>query len=297
MVRLSRPLPPVFLLLSLMAHGQGRIDCNALHSRILSDTIHYCVELPPGYDQKDQAHATRRHPVLYFLHGLGEDEQTLVNTGGWNLIEDLRRQHKISDFLIVAPEGKGTFYVNSADGAVRYNDFFLREFMPYIESKYRVKAGRQNRGLTGVSMGGYGALRFAFAYPELFGSVSAQAPALITQSPQQLDAAEQSGMPLGRLLETVFGKPINVRHWRVNSPFVLARNNAAGLRSLAIYFNCGQEDNLGFEKGAEALHHQLHAEGVKHEYHLYPGDHSMRYFLAHIGEVMEFHSRAFGAQK
>lgn len=279
------------------AQGQSRIDCNALNSRILKRVIHYCVQLPPGYDANDPKHPPRRYPVLYFLHGLGQNEQTLFNTGGWNLIEDLRQQHKIGDFLMVAPEGMRSFYVNSADGSVRYSDFFLREFMPYIESKYRIRPGREGRAITGVSMGGYGALRFAFAHPELFSAVSAQSAALMTESPQELDAAEHSGAPIAKVLGTVFGQPVDVTHWKENSPFVLAKKNEAGLRNLAIYFNCGQEDDYGFEKGAQALHQQLQAEGIRHQYHLYPGDHSLTYFLAHIGETMEFHSRAFGAQK
>jgi len=277
------------------AQGQSRIDCNALNSRILKRVIHYCVQLPPGYDTNE--HSPRRYPVLYFLHGLGQNEQTLFNTGGWNLIEDLRQQHKIGDFLMVAPEGMRSFYVNSADGSVRYSDFFLREFTPYIESKYRIRPGREGRGITGVSMGGYGALRFAFAHPELFSAVSAQSAALMTASAQEMDAAEHSGAPIAKLLGTVFGQPVDVTHWKENSPFVLAKKNAARLRKLAIYFNCGQEDDYGFEKGAQALHQQLLAEGIQHQYHLYPGDHSLTYFLAHIGETMEFHSRAFGAQK
>ena len=277
------------------AQGQSRIDCNALNSRILKRVIHYCVQLPPGYDANE--HSPRRYPVLYFLHGLGQNEQTLFNTGGWNLIEDLRQQHKIGDFLMVAPEGMRSFYVNSADGSVRYSDFFLREFMPYIESKYRIRPGREGRAITGVSMGGYGALRFAFAHPELFSAVSAQSAALMTASAQEMDAAEDSGAPIAKLLGTVFGQPVDVTHWKENSPFVLAKKNEARLRKLAIYFNCGQEDDYGFEKGAQALHQQLLAEGIQHQYHLYPGDHSLTYFLAHIGETMEFHSRAFGAQK
>ena len=87
--------------------------------------------------------------------------QTLFNTGGWNLIDDLRQKKQIGDFLIVAPEGKRSFFVNSSDGKFRYSDFFLNEFMPYIEHKYRVQAERKSRAITGVSMGGYGALRFA----------------------------------------------------------------------------------------------------------------------------------------
>jgi S-formylglutathione hydrolase FrmB len=282
---------------SVGASTQGRIDCNVLSSRILKQAVHYCVELPPGYDVNSTKLPPRRYPVLYFLHGLGENEQTLFSTGGWNLIEDLRQQHKIGDFLIVAPEGKRSFYINSADGSVRYSDFFLTEFMPYIENKYRIRSGRAARAITGISMGGYGALRFAFAHLELFSSVSAQSAALITESPQELSAAERSGTSLGSLLGAVFGEPIDAPHWKENSPFVLVRKNKAGLRKLAIYFNCGKDDDFGFEKGAASLHQELQTEGIQHEYHSYPGDHSLTYFLTHLGETLEFHSRAFTAQK
>jgi putative tributyrin esterase len=284
------------IFLPLAATTETRTDCNVINSHILKQAVHYCVQLPSAYDLNDPKRPPRRYPVLYFLHGLGQNEQTLFGTGGWNLIEDLHRQHKIGDFLVVAPEGKRSFFINSADDALRYSDFFLQEFMPYVESRYRVRPGRRGRAITGISMGGYGALRFAFAHPELFGAVSAQSAALITQTPEEIDATQRSGTPLDRLLGAAFGQPVNVPHWKRNSVFVLARKNQAGLRKLAIYFNCGQADDYGFEDGTAALHQQLLGEGVQHEYHLYSGDHSLTYFLAHIGEVMEFHSRAFAEQ-
>jgi S-formylglutathione hydrolase FrmB len=287
-------LAAIVLSVSLSARAQSRIDCNALNSHILKHEVHYCVYLPASYDVGAAKNPAQRYPVLYFLHGLGDNEQTLFNSGGWTLLDDLRKQHKIGEFLIVAPEGGRTFYVNSADGSVRYSDFFLREFIPHIENKYRISSGRKNRAISGISMGGYGALRFAFAHPEMFLAVSAQSAALITESPQELATAAKSGAPLGKLLATVFGNPIDVPHWRENSPFVLAQENIAAIRKLAIYFNCGQDDNYGFEKGAAALDAQLKKEGVKHEYHPYPGDHSLTYFLSHFAEVMEFHSREFG---
>jgi S-formylglutathione hydrolase FrmB len=225
---------------------------------------------------------------------LGDNEQTLFNSGGWTLLDDLRSQHKMGDFLIVAPEGRRSFYINSADGSVRYNDFFLQEFLPRVEHKYRILPGRAGRAISGISMGGFGALRFAFAHPELFSAVSAQSAALITQSPQALDAVSQTGSPLTGVLDAVFGRPINVPHWNETSPLLLAKKNAAALRRMAIYFNCGQDDNYGFEKGAAALHDELQKENVKHEYRAYAGDHSLAYFLSHFAEVMEFHSRAFG---
>lgn len=282
-----------FLVAGSLASAQSRIDCSALNSHILKQVVHYCVYLPSGYDAGTTQRPPQRYPVLYFLHGLGDNERTLFNSGGWTLLDDLRNQHKMGDFLIVAPEGWRSFYVNSADGSVRYSDFFLQEFLPHIERKYRVRAGRAARAISGISMGGYGALRFAFAHPELFSAVSAQSAALITQSPQELDAAGQTGAPLTGVLGPVFGKPINSAHWNANNPFVLARKNAAELRSLAIYFNCGRDDNYGFEKGAAELHTELLGEHVKHEYHAYPGDHSLEYFLSHFAEVMEFHSQAF----
>jgi S-formylglutathione hydrolase FrmB len=282
------------LAVSLSVQAQSRIDCNALNSRILKHEVHYCVYLPASYDAGASRHPAQSYPVLYFLHGLGDNERTLFNSGGWTLLDDLRRQHKMGEFLIVAPEGGRTFYINSADGSVRYSDFFLQEFVPLIETKYRISKGRGNRAISGISMGGYGALRFAFSHPELFSAVSAQSAALITESPQELDTAARSGAPLGKLLATVFGSPIEVAHWKENSPFVLANRNQAALRRTAIYFNCGQDDNYGFEKGAAALHEQLQKGKIEHEYHPYPGDHSLSYFLDHFTEVMEFHSRAFG---
>jgi len=283
-----------FFILPPSLHAQSRIDCNAINSRILKRPVHYCVYLPAGYDAGASKRPPQSYPVLYFLHGLGDNERTLFNSGGWTLLDDLRQQHKMGEFLIAAPEGGRTFYINSADNSVRYSDFFLQEFVPLIEAKYRIAKGRVNRAVSGISMGGYGALRFAFAHPEMFTAVSAQSAALITESPQELDTASRSGAPLGKTLASAFGDPIAPQHWKENDPFVLAQKKVTALRRLAIYFNCGRDDNYGFEKGAAALHVQLQKEGIKHEYHPYPGDHSLSYFLSHFIEVMEFHSRAFG---
>ena len=284
----------ILLFVTAVSAAQSRIDCSAINSQILKQVVRYCVYLPSGYDAGATQHPSRRYPVLYLLHGLGDNEGTLFNSGGWTLLDDLRKQHKMADFLIVSPEGRRSFYVNSADGSVRYSDFFLQEFMPHIERAYRIVPGRSGRAISGISMGGYGALRLAFAHPEMFSAVSAQSAALITQTPQELDAASRTGAPLTAVLAPVFGKPIDVLHWNNNSPFLLAKKSAVPLRKMAIYFNCGQDDNYGFEKGAAALHDELQKEGVTHQYHPYPGDHSLTYFLSHFAEVMEFHSRAFG---
>jgi len=292
---LQKFLVAATLVVALTAAAQDRIDCTTIQSKILHRDVRYCVEIPASYDAPESS--ARHYPVLYTLHGLGDDEQTLSKTGGWTLIEDLRKEHKIGDFLVVAPNGGRSFYINSADGKVLYSDFFLHEFMPAIEKKYRVLPGRAARGISGISMGGYGALRFAFAHPELFSSVSAQSAALILESPKDLNAAAKSGSPVVQTLLRVFGSPVNLEHWDANDPYALARKNASALRRTAIYFNCGRSDEYGFEKGAAALDAELTQLHLTHEYREYPGGHSLDYFLSHLRETMEFHSRSFAAQK
>lgn len=271
------------------ALAQGRVDCNALKSRILHRPVRYCVMLPPSYETERD----HKYPALYFLHGLGENEQTLLRSGGWGLIEDLRQQHKIGDFLMIAPEGRGSFFINSADRRDRYSDFFLTEFIPYIEVHYHIVRDRKARGVTGLSMGGYGALRFAFAHPDVFSSVSAQSPALMTESLKEMNADLRDAGPLAKLMGGVFGNPINIPHWKENNPFDLARRNRSQIKNESIYINCGAQDEYGFAEGASRLHQQLLSEGIRHEFHLYPGGHSAEYFLSHLGETIEFHSRAF----
>jgi S-formylglutathione hydrolase FrmB len=271
--------------------AQGRIDCSAVNSRILHRSVRYCALLPPSYGGREGT----KYAVLYFLHGLGENEQALIASGGWGVIEDLLEEHQVGDFIVIAPQGGSSFFINSAAGGERYSDFFLSEFLPYIENHYRVVKDRRRRGITGLSMGGYGALRFAFAHPEIFASVSTQSPALITESPAQINRDMRTPGPLARSLGTVFGNPIDVRHWQENNPFDLARRKPIELKQEAIYINCGAEDELGFAQGAVKLHQQLLTEGIRHEFHLYPGGHNAEYFLSHLGETIRFHARVFQA--
>jgi S-formylglutathione hydrolase FrmB len=290
--RVSRLLPVCALFAcAATAHGASRADCLSFHSEILGRAAPYCIILPPSYD----ADASRRYPVLYFLHGIGENEQMLLRAGGLNLIEDMWDRRDIGEFLIVTPGADSSFYINSHDGRVRYEDFFLRELLPYVEKRYRAKSGRAARAIGGISMGGYGALHLAFAHPELFSAVSAHSAALIARLPRfepAPGAAQPQETPRMRLLGTVFGSPLDRKFWERNDPLALART--ADLRGLKIYFDCGSEDDYGFNAGAAELDTILDARRVPHEFHSYPGAHDWVYFAEHLPASLEFHSRAFG---
>jgi len=274
--------------------AQERADCRVFRSAILHSPVRYCVYLPAKYSSDSEK--TRRYPILYLLHGLGGNDQTMAVDGEWTALQDLRRDHKVGDFLVAAPDGGESFYINSRDGKTLYRDFFLREFMPFIERTYRVRAGRATRGITGFSMGGYGALRIAFAHPELFGSASSHSGALTLNPPQGISSGASAGNLAGELLASVFGNPIDLKFWDLNSPFVLARKNAASLMKTKIYFDCGTEDSFGFYRGATELHQTLDSLKIPHEFHLYPGGHSISYLLAHRDASFEFHSHAFDSR-
>jgi S-formylglutathione hydrolase FrmB len=271
-----------------VAHAAGRAECRSLPSKILSRSVSYCVLLPPSYN----ADKMRRYPVLYLLHGLGENAETLIDSGGMNLIDDLRERGPLGEFVIATPDGDRSFYINSRDGRVLYEDFFVREFMPFIEGHYRIRTERRYRGISGVSMGGYGALRLALRYPQMFGSVSAHSAALVEKLPTARFSASQEAV-LSRVLGTAFGTPPNRAFWERNSPFTLARD-VPPLQGLRIYFDCGTEDDYGFNAGAKAFHELLVSRGIPHEFHLYPGGHNWSYVAQHLAASLLFHSHAFG---
>jgi S-formylglutathione hydrolase FrmB len=244
--------------------------------------VRYCVLLPPGF----AADSARRFPIVYHLHGLGGDEQWLLNAGGWDLVEQAREQDRIGEMVIVTPDAGRTFYVNSKDGETLYEDFFIKEFVPAIEKRYRAGGSRQARGLAGVSMGGYGALRFALKYPRLFSAVAVHSAALVENFPR--DAT----LMFGRNFRA-FGDPLDSAYWAETNPLTLARS-ASGLSQSKIYFDCGLQDDYGFDAGARRLHEILEQRGIPHEFHLYPGSHSWEYVAEHFTESLAFLFEALG---
>jgi S-formylglutathione hydrolase FrmB len=200
--------------------------------------------------------------------------------------------------LGLPPAADASFYINSRDGKERYEDFLLQEFLPYIEQHYRARPGRANRAISGISMGGYGALHLAFRHPQLFGAVSAHSAALIDKLPAFLSGNGNAPAPgralvpgRGRILGGVFGNPPDPSFWERNSPLALARSNS--LAGLKIYFDCGSEDDFGFDAGAAALDKILRSRRISHEFHLYPGRHDWPYFASHLESSLSFHSRLF----
>lgn len=267
--------------------GATTLDCGAITSKILARDVSYCVDLPAGY-----ASSGRRYPSLYFLHGLFEHYHAWDENGGKDIYDALLKQDALGPFIVVLPDGGNSFWVNSFDGKERYEDFFIQELVPYIDGKYRTINSPAERGISGVSMGGYGALHLAMKHPDIFGSVSAQGAALIAKFPNPLPTEGRLGFYI-RLLDRVFGAP-GSPWWNSNNPLTLA-DDPGKFPNLKIYFDCGTDDRYGFETGAEALDAILNRHDFPHVFALRAGNHGWDYMQKYMADAWLFHWQAFSA--
>jgi S-formylglutathione hydrolase FrmB len=146
------------------------------HNRIGVSSVHdVTVYLPDGY-----ATSKKRYPVIYFLNSFGEDETApFANNGAQAVFDAAMTDGTIGDVIVVTadfltPLGM-SWYVNSPVTG-NWQDFMVRELVPYIDRNYRTLAKSESRGIAGDRMGGYGAIRFGMAYPDVFGAVYALHP-------------------------------------------------------------------------------------------------------------------------
>lgn len=149
------------------------VEHRILRSRCMNRDVGYCVYTPPDYAGSD-----KRYPVLYWLHGLPGNE-LLGRPHAAELHEAIVRKQIPPMIMVLVNGGRGSMYCDSKDGTIMPDTMIVKELIPYIDGHYRTIAKREARVIEGFSMGGFGALKFAFKYPELFCSVVGGAPALI----------------------------------------------------------------------------------------------------------------------
>jgi len=158
------------LLVSFSTFGQnGKVYDNlSMTSTILKSERKYAVYLPPDYETSQ-----RSYPVLYLLHGAGDDQTGWVQFGEiLHIADNTIREGKATPMIIIMPDANTgqRGYFNDIKGEWRYEDFFFEEFMPYVEKTYRIKGEKRYRAVAGLSMGGGGTFMYALHHPELFSS-------------------------------------------------------------------------------------------------------------------------------
>ena len=270
------------VLLLAAAPAAAEVRYATFSSPSLGKDVAYAVQLPPSYATA----ATRRYPVVYTLHGLFEGPGFWERRGLAPMLETLWQKGDVPEMVVVAVDGDNSFFVDGPAG--RWEQMMSRDFVAHVESTYRVIPGRPGRGVLGISMGGYAALRMALAHPDLFRAVATHSAMLLEKIPTTEEGAGRWHMAA---FYKVFGTPIDAGLWSANDPLALAAK-ADPKATPALYLDCGTEDRYGLFAGNRELHRRLEARGVAHEFGLYPGDHGYEYVHTVLDKSLRFLGRA-----
>jgi len=262
----------------LTAPAEAEVRQGSFESAALGRTVGYVVDLPSSYDQSD-----RRHPVVYALHGLFESEGFWERRGLARELTRLRESGIATDLIVVAVDGGNSFFVNGPAG--RYEDLVTQDLIAHVEATFRVVPGREGRGLFGVSMGGYAALRIALTHPDLYAAVATHSAMLLESPPSRAQGAREGHM---RAFHGAFGDPIDEALWNRNDPIALARQLATPAGLPRLYMDCGAQDRYGLARGHRALGRALDEAGATFVLELPPGDHGYEFVRGRLAISLAF---------
>jgi enterochelin esterase-like enzyme len=268
----------------LMAQTGKVYDNLTVPSKILKMDRKYAVYLPPDYENSQ-----RSYPVLYLLHGAGDDQTGWVQFGEvLTIADEAIKSGSATAMVIIMPDantGKRG-YVNDVKGEWRYEDFFFQELMPYVEKTYRIKSEKRYRAISGLSMGGEGTFIYALHHPELFSSAcplsAATGPASIGDLKSYRLWAGVEGITDAD--KEAYFKKYSVLNLIENMP-------EDQKKSVRWFIDCGDDDFL-FE-GNGLVHIAMRKENIPHEFRTRDGSHSWTYWRASLPVVLNFVSMSF----
>jgi enterochelin esterase-like enzyme len=275
----------LFLLPVLLAAQTGKVFDNlAMKSEILNMERKYAIYLPPDYETSQ-----RSYPVLYLLHGGGDDQTGWIQFGEVKHIADKAIENgKATAMIIIMPDANTGIrgYTNDATGDWRYEDFFFDELMPFVEKKYRIKNEKRYRAVAGLSMGGGGTYYYALHRPDLFASacpLSASARPMdkegVKNYLKQRGMAEASEQHI-----TDWLKKYDIHATIKNMP-------EDQKEEIRWYIDCGDDDSL--YEGNSLIHIAMKKNEIPHEFRIRDGRHDWTYWRQALPDVLHFISIGF----
>lgn len=244
-----------------------------LNSKLMAREMSYNVIFPVGYRKKTES----RFAVIYLLHGL------MGHFDNWTGKTKIAQYATEYDFIIVTPEGGDGWYTDSAsENNDRYETYIVDELIPEIDKKFRTQPDKKHRAVAGLSMGGYGSIKFGLKHPELFSLAGSFSGALgVTAFTEK----EISGVFLRSVLN-IFGDPGSQTR-KENDVFEIVRQMPKEkIKDLPfIYLDCGTEDFL-FKINRE-FSELLQQKKIPHEYRQLPGRHDWNFWDAQVQEFLK----------
>lgn len=259
------------------------LDNLSVPSKLLKSERKFAIYLPPDY-----ATSERSYPVMYLLHGAGDDHTGWVQFGEVLRIADQAiREGTATPMIIVMPDANTgrRGYFNDVKGDWPYEDFFFTELMPYVEKKFRIKGEKRFRAIAGLSMGGGGSFMYALHHPELFSSAC---PLSASTGPITLEDAKKN---LIRNNPDIADSTVSTYYNRHSALALINNIPDAQKKAVRWYIDCGDDDFL--YEGNSLVHIALRKKEVPHEFRVREGGHTWTYWRQSLPNVLEFVSQAF----
>ncbi|RYU96669.1 alpha/beta hydrolase [Emticicia agri] len=283
----------LLLLVSMAGFAQQGIvkESLKLKSSTLGKDVKYTIYLPADYEKNN-----RLYPVLYLLHGYTDDETGWTQFGQTPEIADKTiNSGDAPPMIIVMPDAGVTWYMNTFDGKTKFEDFFIKEFIPYIETTYRVRSKKEFRAVAGLSMGGLGTLLYATKHPDMFTAAAPLSAAVWTDD--EIINGNQNQDQWNYVFGDLYGKNLKGKerlseHYYKNAPIKIVETaNAEELKKVKFYIDCGDDDFL--IKGNMALHAMMIDKKIPHEFRVRDGGHTWSYWRTALPEVLKFVGDSF----
>lgn len=258
------------LLLIWQAASAAKVDTLTTYSTVMKKNIKAVVILPEAYVE------SKSYPTVYLLHGAGD------NFSGWvNKVPSIKKYADQFQMIIVCPDGNVTswYFDSPEDPTWKYETYVGTELVNIIDKKYSTIKDRKGRAITGLSMGGHGALYLAFKHQDTFGAAGSMSGGVdIRPFPLNWDIAKRLGT------EDKFPERWG-KNSVVNLIYLLTPNK------LAINIDCGRDDF--FYVVNMQLHEKLLYNNIPHDFTIRPGAHNWEYWSNSIGFQLMFFNNNF----
>jgi len=245
------------------------------------------VLAPPSWPRQ----AGRRYPVLFFLHEIYGSGGSLASHGVAAELSARMRDGRLPEFFVVAPSAPAAWFSDSHDGRYRYEKFLTEDLIAWVEKRYPVIPASRARAVTGISMGGYGAMKIALKHPDLYGSVSTLSGALIPFDWSE-DLPRYSWIARWSL-KRVFGKRRDDNSLAQNDVWSLLRAARFAHSPFRAHLMAGREDDYRLDQVAIQFGSNLNDHGVDATVVIEPGRHDWAYWRRGLLEIAEWHGRQF----
>lgn len=244
----------LFFLLMLNKAYAGIVDTVQTYSASMKKNIKAIVITPDNYSSATAL------PVVYLLHGYSGNYSDWVK-----MVKGIEKYTDLYQIMIVCPDGNNSWYWDSPlDSTYRYETYVSNELVSWVDSKYKTIKDKKGRAITGLSMGGHGALYLALKHPDVFGAAGSMSGGVdIRPFPNNWQMAMRMG--------SYDSHPEN---WEKNT--VINMLHLYKPKSLELIIDCGTEDF--FFKVNESLHQQLVYRNIPHDYLVRPGAHNWHYW-------------------